>query len=370
MQTFKMACCCRKAAPETIAPPSGGRGQTVRLAVRAACAAVLWLAAYCLAAPAARVIAHGIPGLGQGAAAALEFFLYDTVKILLLTAGLIYVIGWLRAGLDTGRVRDAPAGRRRLFGCLLGALFGAVTPFCSCSSIPLFLGFTAAGIPVGVTMSFLITSPLVNELAVVLLWDLLGWKFTALYVTAGLAAGMAGGLLMEALRADRWLRPGLVGAADGSSAAKGPGSAGRLTAWQRHVFARGETVRIFGRIWKWVIAGVALGALLYGFVPENWFAEHFGAGEWWSVPAAVAAGIPLYSNVTGIVPVLESLLLKGLPAGTAMAFCMSAVAASIPEFVMLRQIMRPKMQAVFVAWLWAAFTLTGWLLNALAPHIL
>jgi uncharacterized membrane protein YraQ (UPF0718 family) len=216
---------------------------------------------------------------------------------------------------------------------VLGATFGAITPFCSCSSVPLFIGFTTARIPLGITMAFLITSPLINEVAVVLLWGLLGWKFTLIYVSAGMLAGIAGGLLMDAIRAERWLQPFLL-----EEMARPPmqvlmmqAGRRRITVEMRHRFAAGEVRTIFRRVWKWVIIGVALGAGLHGFIPQEWFAKNLGTEHWWTVPAAAALGIPLYTNVTGIVPVMESLLLKGLAVGTTLAFCMSAVAVSLPE---------------------------------------
>ena len=342
------------------------RAWLLRYCATAAVLAVLWWAIYAHVQAAASWLVFDMLSLKADSrlGPALEFFLYDTAKILLLLIALIYVISWLRAALNAERVRDTLRGKRRSVGYLLGAMFGAVTPFCSCSSVPLFLGFTTAGIPIGMTMAFLITSPIINEIAVVLLWGLLGWKFTLVYVTVGITAGVLGGFLMDGIRAERWLRPFVL---EAMKTPVVPLSMGRrsLTVRRRHEFARHETATIFRRVWKWVIAGVAVGAALHGLVPEGWFAENLGAGEWWTVPVAVMVGIPLYSNVTGIVPVMEGLLTKGMPIGTTMAFCMSAVAASIPEVVMLRQIMTAKLQAAFIGYLWVVFTLTGWLLNAL-----
>lgn len=331
----------------------------------------VWTGCYLVIEPLALLLTQAVPGLSERAATALEFFLYDTAKILLLLLLMVYVIGWLRAGLHVERVRDFLAGRRRVLGYVLGAGFGAITPFCSCSSIPLFQGFTSSGIPVGITLAFLITSPLINEIAVVLLWGLLGWKLTLVYVLAGLGAGIVGGWLMDVLRAERWLQDYLKESI-ASGAAQRPGEAAqrRIGLRERHLFASGETRSIFRRVWRWVIIGVGLGALLHGYVPEAWFAEHLGAGQWWSVPAAVAVGIPLYTNVTGIVPVMESLLLKGLPVGTTLAFCMSAVAASLPEVLMLRQVMRGKLLALFLGTLLVLFSLLGWLLNAVQGWLL
>ena len=335
--------------------------------------ALLWWLAYTTIQPVAHWLAISPLGLAPGspAAASVEFFFYDTAKILLLLVSLIYAIAWARAGLNVERVRDYLSGKARGIGYFLGSAFGAVTPFCSCSSIPLFLGFTTANIPVGITMAFLITSPLINELAVVLLWGLLGWKITVAYVVVGMIAGIIGGCLMDAIKAERWLHPFILEAManmpaqaeEAKSAGAAPVCSPRITLRQRHDFAWSETSTIFRRVWKWVIIGVGLGAALHGFVPENWFAEHLGAGEWWSVPLSVLLGIPLYSSVTGIIPVMESLLTKGLPIGTTLAFCMSTVVVSLPEMLMLRQVMTGKLLAVFVGYLLLMFTLVGWLFN-------
>lgn len=365
-------CCCGQAKPQ--APQTNADNWTAKYLLSVIIFAAIWFFAY----SGIEDAAHWVVFEGWGAspesniASAVEFFLYDTVKILLLLVALIYVIAWLRATLNVEKVRDYLTGKGRGLGYFLGAMFGAVTPFCSCSSIPLFLGFTTARIPFGVTMSFLITSPLINEIAVVLLWGLLGWKFTVVYVLVGLTAGIIGGFFMDSIRAERWLQPFIIESMNNlpvHSAESSDTSTEKLSLRERHLFAYSEMTSIFRRVWHWVIVGVGIGALLHGFVPDNWFAENLGAGQWWSVPIAVLVAIPLYSNVTGIVPVMESLLVKGMPIGTTMAFCMSAVAASIPEFIMLRQIMTAKLQAVFIAYLWVIFTCVGWLFNILEPFI-
>lgn len=335
---------------------------------------ILWGCGYTYILPFSTWLVFNIAGftLDSQTGSALEFFIYDTVKILMLLIALIYGIAWIRAAMNVERVRDYLAGKGKGIGYFLGAMFGSVTPFCSCSSIPLFLGFTTARIPFGITMSFLITSPLVNEIAVALLWGLLGWKFTVIYVLVGMSAGIVGGFFMDAIRAERWLQPFFLNAMRNAPAYQynKNGELQKMTIRQRHVFACGEMLTIFKKVWKWVILGVAIGAALHGFVPDDWFADNFGAGEWWTVPAAVFIAIPLYSNVTGIVPIMESLLLKGLPIGTTLAFCMSAVAASIPEMMLLRQIMTVKLQGVFLAYLWIIFTLVGWLFNAVGNSLI
>lgn len=377
-------CCCQSGKDKPQSAPQGNAGplreltplrpqpvDRLRYFGTGALVFAVWTGCYLAIEPLARLLTQAVPGLSERAAAALEFFLYDTAKILLLLLLMVYVIGWLRAGLHVERVRDFLAGRRRVLGYVLGAGFGAITPFCSCSSIPLFLGFTTSGIPVGITLAFLITSPLINEIAVVLLWGLLGWKLTLVYVLAGLGAGIIGGWFMDVLRAERWLQDYLKESIASGAAQQPIGTAQRkIGLRERHLFASGETRSIFRRVWRWVIIGVGLGALLHGYVPEAWFAEHLGAGQWWSVPAAVAVGIPLYTNVTGIVPIMESLLLKGLPVGTTLAFCMSAVAASLPEVLMLRQVMRGKLLALFLGTLLVLFSLLGWLLNAVQGWLL
>lgn len=369
---LQQPCCCKNTSVQPPKTPEA-RGWNLRYAAAIAALGALWWLVYSVIQPSAHWLTVGLMGFAPGSpiAESVEFFLYDTAKILLLLVALIYVIAWARAGLNVERVRDYLGGKAKGVGYFLGSAFGAITPFCSCSSIPLFLGFTTASIPLGITMSFLITSPLINELAVVLLWGLLGWKITVAYVVVGMAAGIIGGCLMDAIKAERWLHPFILETiasmpaqtAEANGTAAGPACSPRITLRQRHIFAWSETSTIFRRVWKWVIIGVGLGAALHGFVPENWFAEHLGAGEWWSVPLSILLGIPLYSSVTGIIPVMESLLTKGLPIGTTLAFCMSTVVVSLPEMLMLRQVMTGRLLAVFVGYLLLMFTLVGWLFN-------
>ncbi len=302
---------------------------------------------------------------------ALHFFVEDTTKIFALLLVMIYLVAWFRASLNVERVRDYLARKHRGVGYLLGSMFGAITPFCSCSSIPVFLGFTSAGIPVGITMAFLLTSPLINEVAILLLLSLLGWKFTLLYVLVGMGVGVMGGVFLDLIKAERWLQPFAAKAylrAASHQQVIDEGKAPQVSLSERHQFARDETQEILGRVWKWVFVGVGLGAGLHGFVPEGWVEANLGNGQWWSVPAAVVMGIPLYSNATGVIPVMESLLLKGLPVGTTLAFCMSTVAASFPEFILLKQVMQWRLLATLFAMLLLSFTAVGWIFNMAFPH--
>ena len=320
-------------------------------------------------------LVYGVFGLEVGSAlgGAVHFFVEDVSKIFVLLVVMIYFIALLRASLDVERVRDYLAGKNKGVGYLLGSIFGAITPFCSCSSIPVFLGFTSAGIPLGITMAFLITSPLINEVAVLLLMSLLGWKFTLLYVAVGMTVGMLGGLLLDAIKAERWLQSfaaeALVRGRQMAASNEVSTTERVLSLSERHEFAKAEALEIFGRVWKWVIIGVGLGAALHGFVPDGCVETHLGQGQWWSVPAAVLVGIPLYSNATGIIPVMESLLANGLPIGTTLAFCMSTVAASFPEFILLKQVMQWRLLAVLLVVLLTAFTLVGWIFNFAAPYL-
>jgi len=297
----------------------------------------------------------------------LHFFIEDTTKILFLLVIMIYLIAWGRAALNVERVRDYLAGKNRIFGYGVAAVFGAITPFCSCSSIPMFLGFTVARIPVGITMAFLITSPMINEVAVVMLGSMLGMKFMFVYIAIGLLSGMIGGMFFDLIGAEKYLQP-LVRDLRPPCGGGTPDqtAAGKMTWRERHEFAKSEVKTILHRIWLWVIIGVGIGAGLHGFVPQEWIVGHLGAGQWWSVPAAVLLGIPLYANATGIIPVAAALLAKGLPVGTTMAFMMSTVAISLPEFIMLKQVMQGRMLLTFAGFLLLLFTLAGWILNALS----
>ncbi len=324
-------------------------------------------------------LAYAMLGLDPASrwGSAVHFFIEDTTKIFALLVVMIYVIALARASLNIERVRDYLHRRHRLAGYFFGSGFGAITPFCSCSSIPLFLGFTSAGIPLGITMAFLLTSPVINEVAVVMLWGLLGWKFTLAYVVVGMAVGIVGGMLLDSMRAHRWLQDFAARAYEqaqtvtpqGGDGGEDAAPAKRLGIAERHAFARDELKDIVGRIWKWIFIGVGIGAGLHGFVPDGWFAANLGNGQWWSVPAAVVAGLPLYSNATGVIPVLESLIGKGLPVGTTLAFCMSTVAASLPEFTLLKQVMQWRLLALVFLILLVNFTIMGWVFNGIAPWL-
>ena len=295
--------------------------------------------------------------------ATLHFFVMDTTKIFVLLVVVIYVMGLLRAILSPERVRDYVRGKPTWLARLSAIILGTVTPFCSCSSVPLFIGFVEAGIPFGVTFSFLIASPMINEVAVVILAGILGWKLAALYVAAGLLVAWVGGYVMAWFRPERWVEDYVWKIHMGET----PQVEMDTSLRGRHRYAMHEVAEIVGRIWKWVLIGVAVGALFHGYVPEAWVVEHLGGKDnWLAVPSAVLLGVPLYSNATGVIPVAEAMLGKGVALGTTLAFMMSIAALSLPEMLILRKVIRWPALAIYAAVLSIAFTLVGWGFNLIS----
>lgn len=305
-------------------------------------------------------ILHMSPG--ERLAEALHFFIEDSAKIFLLLVVVIYGMGLLRALLSPERVREYVRGRPPWLARSLAILLGAVTPFCSCSSVPLFIGFVEAGIPLGVTFSFLIASPMINEVAAVILVGVLGWQLAALYVAAGLVVAYVGGVVIQRFRPERWVEEYVWKIQMGQMALPEPDR----SLLGRHRYALGEVKEIVGRIWRWVLAGIGVGALFHGYVPEGWVSEHLGGGDWYSVPVAVLLGIPLYSNATGVIPVAEAMLGKGVAVGTTLAFMMSIAALSLPEILILRKVVKWPLLALFAGVLAVAFMLVGWGFNLIA----
>ena len=296
---------------------------------------------------------------GTHLAKAIHFFIEDTAKIFALLVVLMMLIGFLRSWVSTEKVRTWLDGKPKIFAYFLAVLLGAITPFCSCSSIPLFIAFLSSGIPLGVTMAFLITSPMVNEVAAVLFGEAIGWDFTLAYVAVGMITGMVGGALIDALKLEKWVEP-FVFQVKGAQANLDEPS---LTIKDRLSHAWDETKDILDRVWIYVLIGVGLGAGIHGFVPQEWFVEHAGTDNLFAVPLAVVMAVPLYASVIGIVPVAEALIAKGLPVGTTLAFIMSTVAISLPEIVILKKVLKAKLLVFFVAYLALAFMLVGYGFN-------
>ena len=296
------------------------------------------------------------------AGTALHFFIMDTTKIFFLLFVIIYIMGLLRAMLSPERVRKYVRDKPTWLARTLAIFLGAVTPFCSCSSVPLFIGFVEAGIPLGVTFSFLIASPMINEVAAVILVGVLGWELAALYIGAGLLVAYVGGAIMERFKPEQWVEEYVWKIQMGEAQMVKPDTS--LSG--RHRYAMGEVKEIVGRIWKWVIAGVALGALFHGYVPEDWVVEYLGGKDnWLAVPGAVVLGVPLYSNATGVIPLAEAMLGKGVAIGTTLALMMSIAALSLPEMLILRKVIRWPALAIYATVLAVSFTLVGLTFNAI-----
>jgi len=326
-------------------------------------AVVIWIALYNVIQPFADWLAYGLLALPQGShlGDALAFFFYDVPKLLLLLSGMIFVISLFQTFIDTQKVRTLVEKRGEGIGNIMAAMFGAITPFCSCSSVPLFIGFVQAGIPLGVTFSFLITSPLMNEVAFVLLIGLFGWKVAGLYLLSGVTIGVVSGLILGRLKLERYVE-GFV--YDIKPRANIDLKLEEKLTWSERIIRSWDSTReIVGKVFWFVLIGIGIGAFIHGYVPQDALTGIMGKGAWWSVPASVLVGIPLYSNAAGVIPIVSALLDKGASLGTVLAFMMSVVGLSLPEVIILRRVLKPQLIAVFIGVIAAAIVLTGYLFN-------
>ena len=337
------------------------RGGTLRLVAALVAAAVLWAGLFALNEVAWDVVLGEWLGLdlSNRVVDSVGFFVYDVIKILLLLVGMIFVIGLLRTTLRPERVRAFLEGKPLALSLGMAAVLGAVTPFCSCSSLPLFIGFVSAGVPLGVTFAFLIASPLVNEVAVVMLADMFGWELTGAYVGAGLAIAVAVGWVFSRLHLEKWVEDFVFAAPVAALRADGH----KPTLAERVDAALAETREIVGRVWKWVILGVAVGAGVHGWVPTEFFATYAGPDNPFAVVVATVVGVPLYSNAAGVIPIAEALWAKGMATGTVMAFMMGTVALSIPEFVLLKRVLKGPLLGLFFGTVTIAIMIVGFLFN-------
>jgi len=344
-------------------PPGVQRHQAVGKTVAWLLASLAaWVGAYAAILPLSRWVAFRLVGLAPGShlGESVAFFLYDTPKVLLLLALIVLLVGIARSFFTAERTRAILAGRRESVGNVLAALLGVVTPFCSCSAVPLFIGFVEVGIPLGVTLSFLISAPMVNEVALVLLFGLFGWKVAALYLGTGLVIAIVSGLVLGRMKLERHVEPWVLE----SMGAKADFQAERV-GFEGRVGKGVEAVReIVGKVSPWVLAGIAVGAGIHGYVPEGLLASFMGKSAWWSVPLAVLIGVPMYSNAAGIIPVVQALLGKGAALGTVLAFMMAVIGLSLPETVILRKVLRPPLIAAFVGVVASGILEVGWLFNA------
>lgn len=319
-----------------------------------------WAVIYRSLAPLADWLTYSLLRLPRGShpGAAVGFFLFETPKVLLLLVVVVFGVGIVRSFFTPGRTRRILSGRRESVGNVLAALLGIVTPFCSCSAVPLFIGFVTTGVPLGVTFSFLVSAPMINEVALVLLFGLFGWKVAGLYLGTGLLIAITAGWLIGRLRMEKYVEGWVFETPTGN------GVADEQLDWSARIRVGVDAVKdIVGRVWFYVLLGIGVGAGIHGYVPENFMASIMGKGAWWSVPLAVLIGVPMYSNAAGIIPVVQALLGKGAALGTVLAFMMSVIALSLPEAIILRKVLKPRLIVTFFGVVAGGILIVGFLFN-------
>jgi uncharacterized membrane protein YraQ (UPF0718 family) len=294
---------------------------------------------------------------------AVAFFLYDVPKVLLLLTLVVFIVTFLQTFVSPLKVRDALSKRREGVGNVLASLLGIATPFCSCSAVPLFIGFLRAGVPLGVTFSFLVAAPMINEVALGMLFAMFGWKIALLYAGTGLSIAFLSGLILGRLNMERHLEGWVQDALKGPALAEGEEE--KTTLPGRLDLALQGVKDIVGKVWPYILAGILVGAFIHGYVPERFMAGLLGKQAWYSVPLAVLVGVPLYSNAAGVMPIVEALLGKGAALGSTLAFMMSVIGLSLPETIILRKVMRPRLIAAFVGVVAIGILLVGYLFNAI-----
>ena len=327
-------------------------------------AAAAWWLVYSNLERFANWLVYGALGMTGGRlASAIAFFVYEAPKVLMLLVVVVFGVGIVRTFFTPERTRRLLAGRRQTLGNVLASLLGVVTPFCSCSAVPLFIGFVTTGVPLGVTFSFLIAAPMINEVALVLLFGLFGWKVAGLYLVTGLIIAMLAGWVIGKLRLEKWVE-GWVYQSAPAAGASGPADREEKTSWtERAALGRDAVKDIVGRVWPYVLAGIAVGAGIHGYVPQDFMASIMGKGAWWSVPLAVVIGIPMYSNAAGIIPIVQALLGKGAALGTVLAFMMSVIGLSLPEMVILRKVLKIPLILTFAGVVGLGVLVVGYLFN-------
>ena len=295
---------------------------------------------------------------GTFLASAVSFFVFDTIKIILLLVVVIFLVSLIRSFLPPEKIRNILSHEKKYVGNILASLLGIITPFCSCSAVPLFLGFVQAGVPLGTTFSFLVASPMINEVALVMLLGMFGWKIALLYVVSGMAIAIFSGIIIEKMNLKNLLEEIALG---------GNGKSINLPEldWKERIqYAKNYTFEIIGKVWLYVILGVGVGAWIHGYVPADFLAQYAGSDKWYAVPLAVLIGIPLYSNAAGVIPLVGVLTEKGVAIGTSLAFMMAVTGLSFPEFMILRKVMKTKLILIFASVVGVGIIFTGYLFNA------
>jgi len=323
-------------------------------------AALIWWGLYQTLIPLSEALVAALPvARDSHLGGALQFFLYDTPKVLMLLTGIVFVMGIINSYFTPERTRALLAGRREGVANTMAAGLGVVTPFCSCSAVPLFIGFVQAGVPLGVTFSFLIAAPMVNEVALTMLFGLFGWRIALLYLSLGLTIAIVAGWILGQLRMERYLEDWVrdMPRISAQNAAQDLSLAERIDAGFRSVR------EIVGKVWPYILAGIAIGAGIHGYVPEDFMALIMGRDAWWAVPLAVVIGIPMYTNAAGVIPIVQALLAKGAALGTVLAFMMSVIALSLPEMVILRKVLKVRLIVTFIAVVASGILLVGYVFN-------
>jgi len=297
---------------------------------------------------------------GTHLADAVDFFIYDTIKIFILLSVIIFVISIIRSYFPPEKTKRILSHKKEFMGNILAALLGIVTPFCSCSAVPLFIGFVEAGIPLGVTFSFLISSPMVNEVAIVLLFGLFGWKVTAIYIGAGLFVAIFGGLVIGKLKLEKWVEEYVYEIHNGQEY-----ELIKQSFKERLQYAKDNTIDILKRIWLYILIAIGIGGFIHGYVPEDFLVHYAGRGNFFAVPVAVIIGVPLYSNAAGVIPIVYALMEKGVSMGTVLAFMMAVTALSLPEMIILRKVLKIPLLGVFVGIMTFTIIAVGYLFNAI-----
>lgn len=362
MNTKKTTCCCQQKI--TANNKSGNKlfAKPLWRITTLFGSLIIWLAIYKSLPNLSIFLTYSLLPIKQGShlGSSVQFFLYDAPKVLMLLALVVYAVGLLRSFVTPERTRKILVGKNKFLGNILAALLGIITPFCSCSAVPLFIGFVTAGIPLGITFSFLIAAPMVNEVALVLLYGLLGWKIAAIYLVTGLSIAIVSGIVIGFLNMEKHVEDWVQKLEQDEREDKPTNHIG----WQvRCQFAWQSVKDIIKKVWLYMLIGIAIGAVIHGYVPQNFMAYIMGKGAWWSVPLAVIIGVPMYSNAAGVIPVVEALLGKGAALGTVLAFMMSVIALSFPEMVILRKVLKPKLIATFVAVVTIGILIVGYLFN-------
>ncbi len=291
-------------------------------------------------------------------AGAVNFFIFDTIKILILLSVIIYVVSIIRSYLPPEKIRAILSHKNKYVRNILASLLGIITPFCSCSAIPLFLGFIQAGVPLGTTFSFLVASPMINEVALVLLLGMFGWKIALMYIISGLIIAIFSGIIIDKMKVESLVEPFVY-----QNTVNGNVDLPNMTSKERFVYAKDYTLDILKKVWIYILIGIGVGAWIHGYVPADFLAQYAGAGKWYAVPLAVLIGIPLYSSAAGIIPLVSALTEKGVSMGTTLAFMMSVTALSLPEFMILKKVMKTKLILIFAGIVGIGIMFTGYLFN-------